>query len=342
MSLKCCHTKGRRSTRKAVNPPEWTAQQRRVAPRLRKFERLVTRLFDTMSKAVSDDAIRQAVKSGDPGPVLAPFAGLETPKPEITKMILRPVPPSESDLIGARLPELEANIAGDMLDEVYAATVGSANAAWIALDLMPGVKVSGKFNLANPYTAPAAQQRVGWLISEVRTGVNEGLRQSVANIVDRAYATGATPVAAAQQVRPLIGLLPGQINTIDKMRDRLLAQGVTGRKLQSAIVREAQKKLKYRANMIARTEIQRAVSVGRHDAWKDAQDRGFFGGKTAYVEWVAGLTDRTCVYCADLHGSREPLGEVFIANPETVSRSVEGETPPIHPLCRCTTVLILE
>jgi SPP1 gp7 family putative phage head morphogenesis protein len=328
MSLACCHGKVRSSVRKQRNPSEWVATQRQIAPRMRKFENLILRFFDMMSNAITDKAIREAVASGDPGPILAPFAGLEKPNPQ---------------LVTKNVAELEAEITDDIANELYAIAGTSGTAAYAALDKMPGVRVSGRFNIKNPYTGPAIQERVAWLVSEVRNGVNEGLRQGIADVVNQSYIDGAPPKAVVRRIRPMIGLLDGQINALEKYREKLVEAGTTGKEINRLVDREAKKKKLYRANMIARTELARASSQGRHDAWKAGRDEGLFKGRSAYVEWVAGLSERTCEYCAALHGSRQPLGEVFIAEPVSIpEQSLESETPPIHPMCRCTTILVLE
>jgi len=154
-----------------------------------------------------------------------------------------------------------------------------------------------------------------------------------------------TQPQASRQIRSAIGLRADQMNALLKVEERAIARGVTGNRLERLMERETRKRLNYRATMIGRTELNRAASLGRHAAWKQAQADGLMQGRTAYVEWVAGLTDRTCPICADLHGTREILGNDFTTagNPDlSASQQVSGEMPPIHPLCRCTTILVME
>ena len=135
------------------------------------------------------------------------------------------------------------------------------------------------------------------------------------------------------------------MNALLKVEARAVARGMSGARLERLMERETRKRLNYRATMIGRTELNRAASMGRHAAWKQAEVEGFMQGRTAYVEWVAGMTERTCPICADLHGTREKLGSDFTtvgAEGFSDSQQVSGETPPIHPLCRCTTILVME
>tara|TARA_R100001015_G_C4576007_1_gene133280 strand:- start:413 stop:925 length:513 start_codon:yes stop_codon:yes gene_type:complete len=168
-----------------------------------------------------------------------------------------------------------------------------------------------------------------------------GLRDRVADIIEDAYTNQYTTAQAGRQLRKAIGLRPDQVASLQRLERKLATQGVTGSKLSRRMEREATKKLNYRASMIARTEVARAVSSGRVASWKVAQQNGLF--TAASVEWVAGLTDRTCSVCANLHGMREPLGEVFMGSADIQGElAVMGEAPPIHPNCRCTVILRIE
>ena len=74
---------------------------------------------------------------------------------------------------------------------------------------------------------------------------------------------------------------------------------------------ELQKMVRYRSEMIARTETLRASNMGRMYAYKS---RG-----VKQVEWL--VADNPCPLCADHEG------EVYDID--------KAPVPPLHPLCRC-------
>jgi SPP1 gp7 family putative phage head morphogenesis protein len=75
-----------------------------------------------------------------------------------------------------------------------------------------------------------------------------------------------------------------------------------------------------RCKMIARTEIINAYNQGKMNMYKQA-------GLTQY-EWLTALDERTCEECTDLDGKVFNIGN--------------GQIPPIHPNCRCTTLAVVE
>tara|TARA_R110002012_G_scaffold315530_1_gene529427 strand:+ start:225 stop:1301 length:1077 start_codon:yes stop_codon:yes gene_type:complete len=326
--------------------------ERELAKRVPAMRRTSKKWFDGMREQVSVSEIEQAIIQQDPNLVTGFMARATAPElgdyvPTIRKA-------SEAYLL------IEQEIAEEMVDQIASASMASGNATWKGLEAtikaaliregiyeafrkLGPIKLKGVFDIQNPYVVPGAKQRVGWLIREVRLQSELGLRQAVMNVINETYQTGVGTRAAARQIRSMVGMLPHQVNAVDKIRARLVEQGMTGEALARRIKRETTKRINYRANMIARTEMRRAQATGRHDAWKVAQDDGAFRGKTAFVEWVAGLTERTCEICADLHGTRTELGSNFTSTEQVPSdRSVDNETPPVHPLCRCTTILRLE
>jgi SPP1 gp7 family putative phage head morphogenesis protein len=345
--LKCCHLHERYhghdmgpvEIAKADLRIDFEGNERRVERATPKYARTFLRWVDNTSRMITDEAIRIAVQTGKPGSITGIFDGLPYPKPTYPGYD----GPSTTEKAYEPMVELENEIAEEMLEQNVTMARPAGEAAWAALPRI-GVAVKGKFNIMNPFVIPEAQARVGWLITEVRNGTQEGLRDVIAKISSDAYDMQLTTPQASRQIRSAIGLRADQMNALLKVEERAMARGVTGDKLERLMERETRKRLNYRASMIGRTELNRAASMGRHAAWKQAQADGFMQGKTAYVEWVAGLTDRTCPICANLHGERVQLGNDFTTQGSDLPdyQQVSGETPPIHPLCRCTTILVME
>jgi SPP1 gp7 family putative phage head morphogenesis protein len=83
---------------------------------------------------------------------------------------------------------------------------------------------------------------------------------------------------------------------------------------------------KTRAELIARTEIMRAVNAGQREAWNQAVDDGLLTGDEQRT-WIATDDELTCPICNDLDGETIGLDEQY---------SDGSDGPPAHPRCRCT------
>jgi len=96
-----------------------------------------------------------------------------------------------------------------------------------------------------------------------------------------------------------------------------------------------------RAEMIARSETIRSSNAGQVEAFRQA-------GIEEH-EWYASLDERTCPFCAEMHGQKIAVGGVW--QPEGAEMVVSGQRlvmnygdvlyPPLHPACRCTTMAVL-
>ncbi len=334
----CCNLadEKRQPVHKADLRVDWNKEQRMVDDRVPRVYRLSMKWFKGVRDQITDEAIRIAIETGDPTPIVGEFEALPEPKP--------PLPGERPNVAKtySKSVKLQNEVAEKMMSYIIDAAMTSGRAAWRKLPMIKKAEVGPSFDIENVYVAPGAQARVGWLIQEVQNGTNLGLRTAVAEIVRRNYERKLGWEAAAKELRAMVGLRPDQVNAVNKIADRLIANGAKQATVQSTIVRESLKRVRYRADMIAHTEMARAVSTGRHDAWKVARDADLFDGQEVFVEWVAGITDRTCAICADLHGTTVPLGDEFQPTSDLLNASqlsVEGETPPIHPLCRCATIL---
>ena len=325
---------------KADLPIDYEGNLNRVDRASPKYARTFLEWIDGTSRLITNESIRIALQTGDPSAVTGIFDGLPYPKPRY---------PGYDEEVSVeksnkRMANLEDEIAQKMLEQNVAIAKPAGEAAWAFLPKI-GVETVGRFNIMNPFVIPEAQARVGWLITEVRNGTQRGLRDVITKITTDAYDMQLTEAQASRQIRGAIGLRNDQMNALMKIEASAIARGLEGDALERLMQRETRKRLNYRASMIGRTELNRAASMGRHAAWKQAQTDGLMQGRIAYVEWVAGLTDRTCPICQSLHGERTLLGADFSTQGfEGLSSSeqVSGETPPIHPLCRCTTILVME
>lgn len=99
----------------------------------------------------------------------------------------------------------------------------------------------------------------------------------------------------------------------------------------------ARKYLRYRSEMIARTESLRTVNQGIIEAWRQAAEQGLVKGELR-KKWITALgSDRTCLICrpmpklnAGVEGQGIPLEARF-----QTGKGGFVTAPPVHPACRC-------
>lgn len=86
---------------------------------------------------------------------------------------------------------------------------------------------------------------------------------------------------------------------------------------------------KARARTIARTEIQRAHNQGRLESYRQLMEAGLVSPQ-AQKKWVVSPFD-VCPICV-------PLGDEQVGVNESFSNG--SPTPPAHPNCRCSTIIV--
>lgn len=97
------------------------------------------------------------------------------------------------------------------------------------------------------------------------------------------------------------------------------------------------------AERIARTEMVKAANRGKLAGYMQS---GVVRGK----QWIAVLDDRTCPFCEGMGGKIQSLesnfwekGDVMEIDGSTLKFDYEAIlTPPLHPMCRCTLVPVLD
>ncbi|MGE3276735.1 MAG: phage minor head protein [Vicinamibacterales bacterium] len=207
----------------------------------------------------------------------------------------------------------------------------SAEAA--ARELEERFTLRGRFDLVNPRAVEAAETLTADLVREI----GEQTRRAIRSVVARSIREGIPPRVAAREIRTLVGLTERQAMAVINYRFSLLEGGASPTAVQKAAERYAARLLRQRALLIARTETIRAGRIGRHTAWREAREAGLIP-PGARKRWVVTPDDKLCPICAPL-GPPDPA-EAELDQPfETALGSVDG--PPLHPACRCTTVLVL-
>ena len=169
---------------------------------------------------------------------------------------------------------------------------------------------------------------VKWASENTNRVINELVKDQIAGVgeyISRGIAEGDSMATIGRQMRrnKLFGLNQRQMRAMRGFREKVTSRysrlkgGLTGRhgpsrlrKIERAVQREATKKLRYRAEMIARTETSRAVSEGTLEAYDV--------GRTRHVEFEASAD--ACLICIGYDGNIFTL-------------SAASGLIPVHPNC---------
>ena len=189
-----------------------------------------------------------------------------------------------------------------------------------------------RFDIINPRAAQAALNIGSYLVRYVNDSVRERLREIIAEQV-----SGLLSVADARRmIRDRVGLLPQHAVAVQNYEAGLLASGMDPTRVQTLAARYSERLLRYRAEMISRTEVARATSVGQQEYWLQARDAGRLPPNTMRI-WIVNIDELTCDICRPMQDS-DPIGL------EDYWTTVEGDTvyypTQSHPNCRCTTGLV--
>lgn len=138
----------------------------------------------------------------------------------------------------------------------------------------------------------------------------------------------------ARIIRPVIGLYKGQavanLNYYTAVRRQLLQShphrkaADIERQAREAALRYAEKQHRYRAHMIARTELAFGYNNGEYNAVRQAQARGYLG--RVQKRPVSAGDERVCPLCKTLEQETVEIDQPF---------SNGRMFAPFHPHCRC-------
>ncbi len=167
------------------------------------------------------------------------------------------------------------------------------------------------------------------------TMITDDTRDEIMKIVQRGLDAGKNPREMAREIRPLVGLNAPQQRTVLRRIEEMQAAGVSEARINQAIARMTEQKIKERSQLIARTEAITATAVGTETAWARAQDQGLLPRTGIKKRWIAAIgSARTCPLCVALHGQEVPPAQPFTMRGRTY------DNPPAHPACRCSMGLV--
>lgn len=201
-------------------------------------------------------------------------------------------------------------------------------AALTARDSLRNHSEAVSFDLLNPESMSWIRARAAELINEFGSSSLRAIR----GFINRAYRRGETPAELARTIRESgIGLTERQITAVDNFRIAMenSTEDFTAAQVEARVTAYAERALRQRARLIARTEILRAEGEGNRALWREALRRGLIDAR-AEVEWQTTGQENVCPECDGLEGETVNIGELF-------SAGVEG--PPLHPACSCVAIL---
>ncbi|MGN0664507.1 MAG: phage minor head protein [Negativibacillus sp.] len=179
--------------------------------------------------------------------------------------------------------------------------------------------------------------------AEFVTNINTEQKNAVSALIARAYSKGESAEELSRAIRPCIGLTQRQAianaNYYDHVKESLLKNNpgmkdaTAAKKAQEAAAKYAAQQHRYRANMIAETEMAFAYQHGEYEAVKMAQAQGLMG--VVEKVWSTAYDDGVCDICNSLEGQTIGIDDDFNFKLNKLLFQGQRLTPPAHPQCRC-------
>ena len=185
-----------------------------------------------------------------------------------------------------------------------------------------GLGLTGSFDMRNPRAVQWAQAYIGQDIKQI----NDASRQGIKTILTDAQKFGGHPYETARQIRQYIGLTDKQMGSVLKYQGKLDEEGRSKAQVDRMVDAEIRRKIRARANTIARTETIAASAGGQQLHWEEQLSKGYIDNKHMVKCWIVTPDDRLCPICAAMQDEKTAVDGTF---------GFGGKTPPRHPNCRC-------
>ena len=214
-----------------------------------------------------------------------------------------------------------------------------------AYEILDGARFNMRFDLINPYAVSYSSRKLPQLVESYKEDARRIIRDIIADAISGKY----TPQTAAREIRDHVGLTERYSNAVTNYRLQLLAEGITGERLEAKVGRYAAKLLNSRARTIARTEIIQAQVSGQRALWNEAANQGLFNRMTAKRVWRTHEDERTCPLCMAMDGQVIAFNGIYTHIAEDSEDASLGNVnvfgeilnaPPLHPNCRCREDLV--
>jgi DNA topoisomerase-1 len=189
---------------------------------------------------------------------------------------------------------------------------------------------------AEEFAEQSAARLIAGVTAPTRAAVNLIVRRTFANN-NKKGGDDDSVKSAARKIAAVVGLSQRDTNAVDNYKATLAQKGLRLGDI-SRLSKAYSKKLRQaRANVIARTEIQTAISAARQAVWKHEVSKGNIP-KDAQRKWVTHKDERLCPVCRPMHGRKVPVVGGIYKSARGPQKSVSW--PPMHPNCRCLEVLV--
>ena len=223
------------------------------------------------------------------------------------------------DSIDARLASISFNIK-EMESLTSKAMVSSAK---ITNQVM---NMEGSFNVVNEAFI-LASQNLGMNLS---TTISTSAKQTLRGIIEELVSGSIPRIEALSRIALEVGLLPTHAVAVRNYRATLLGSGTPMPKVKTLTEAYTKRLLKYRADMIARTEVARSIGIGQTEFWKQMQAQGFLPPDANRV-WITSIDEKTCEFCGPMNGLVASIGGGW-----QTSKGYLEYPQASHPHCRCT------
>ena len=213
---------------------------------------------------------------------------------------------------------------GTLIKSALKETAEKAGAAEIWSRQLAGLR----FDIKNPRAILWADTRA----AEQVTAVGAESRQAVRSLINQAVRDGVDARSTGRLIREVVGLNERQVIAIANLQRKLEEDGISPARIDKLIQAASKRALRYRAEMIARTEIQTAQNRGQLEAWQQSADKGLLDRARVRKVWIANVG--ACPRC-------QAMEDASHANPVTLEGEFTGGadaaiTPVLHPGCRCS------
>lgn len=129
----------------------------------------------------------------------------------------------------------------------------------------------------------------------------------------------------ANDLQRVIGLTESQARAVAKYTAKLRESGIKDTQIDKLAKKYASNLLYYRAETISLTETANATGRAQMDYYQEAERRGALPAQDYELYWLTTPDDRRCDQCAAMNGKTD----------EIMNGSVQGQSTPLHPRCRC-------
>ena len=220
-----------------------------------------------------------------------------------------------------------ARFVHEELDPLWRAAI--AKAGGLIADVVSREIVPFSFTPTRIQIISWIENRSGTLIRELTDKQVQAVRDILRHYVIE-YPTG--PQELGRILRSVVGLTSREAMAVAKLRDSLLAEGISADRVEKQVEKYVRHLHWERGMRIARTESSYAWNHGEYTAVTEAQEKGILRGRLL-KEWITAHDELVCPTCGGMDGEIVEKDQAF---------SCGVFVPPAHVNCRCTHSYIVE